>query len=391
MLRAAGRCHLARFDRQAPARCQSRILLGLLHQARNTRFGREHDFRRIRSVEDFRRLVPLCTRADLWGQYWQPVYPHLAGATWPGEEPRPSGSGGDEYRSLTVAALTSCRREALRTAFALAAHVQPRTPLLSGVVLLPGEEGPSSVWERGNLIERLPALVRPYAKLGEDALAERCAHLPVTCLIGTAEHLVPLVEHVKQVRGKRCVRDVWPGLSAILFTRRSPAATAPRLRAVAEGVPLLEMAGRAEGPIAVEDPRHGLMRLLFDHGVYFEFVPPAEVGEPRCPRYGIDEIELGVPYELAVSSPAGLWACRIGRTVCLERRDPPLLRFVEAAKEAPVADPLGSPAAKRRTRRTDLMLPTLLEAELHPQNDGSPAAPPGSSSHSPWSILADRG
>jgi hypothetical protein len=380
MLRAAGRCHLARFDRQAPARCQPRILLGLLHQAQNTRFGREHDFRRIRSVEDFRRLVPLCSRAELWHQYWQPVYPHLAGATWPGPLTNGHAEADESFRPDPPSALQAAHREALRTSLALVAHVQPRTPLLSGVVLLPGEEGPSSVWERDTLIERLPALVRPYARLGEDALAERCAHLPVTCLIGTAEHLLPLLANVKQVRGKRCVRDVWPGLSAILFTRRSQAATAPQLRAEVEGVPQLEMAGRAEGPIAVEDPRHGLMRLLFDHGVYFEFVPPAEAGEPRCPRYGIDEIEVGVPYELAVSSPAGLWACRVGRTVCLERRNPPLVRFIEP----PVAE-------KRRTRRTDLMLPTLPDAELHPQNGGSPAAPPESSSHSPWSILADRG
>jgi hypothetical protein len=391
LFRASSHRHLARFDRQAPARCQTRILLGLLHQAQNTRFGREHDFRRIRTIDDFRRLVPLCTRADLWRQYWQPVYPHLAGTTWPGEEDKVTRRQGDkvtEDSPLTLSpchlvTLSSCHREALRTAFALVAHVRPRTPLLSGAVCLPGDEGPSSVWERGNLIERLPALVRPFALLGDETLVERWAHLPVTCLIGTAECLLPLLESVKQARGKRSLRDVWSGLSAILFTHRSPAAAA-QLRAEAEDVLLLEMAGRAEGPIAVEDPRHGLMRLLFDHGVFFEFVPLDRTSEPHCPRYGIEEIELGVPYELVLSSPAGLWACRIGRTVCLERRDPPLVRFLEPAAQTSVA-------GKRRSRRTDLILPTLPEAELHPQNGGSPAAPSGSSFHSPWSTLVDRG
>ncbi len=71
--RAASRRHLARFDRLAPVRCQTRLLLGLIHQAQPTRFGRDHDFRRIRTVADFRRLVPLCTRADLWRQYGQPA------------------------------------------------------------------------------------------------------------------------------------------------------------------------------------------------------------------------------------------------------------------------------------------------------------------------------
>jgi hypothetical protein len=240
------------------------------------------------------------------------------------------------------------------------------------------------VWEQSTLIERVPALVRPFVKLGEDALPERCAHLPVTCLVGTVEHLLPLLENVRQFRGKSSLKDVWPNLCAILYTRRSPAAPVTQLRAETEGVLLLEMAGRAEGPIAVEDPRHGLMQLLFDHGVFFEFIPRAAASEPFCPRLGIDEIELGVPYELVLTSPAGLWACRIGRTVCLERRDPPLVRFVNPIPPAAVEE-------KRRTRRTDLILPALPEAGLHPQSDGNPAAPPGSSFHTPWSILADRG
>lgn len=357
LLRAGGRRHLARFDRQTAARCQSRILLGLLHQAQTTRFGLDHDFRRIRGIADFRRLVPLTTRADLWRQYWQPVYPHLAGATWP----KPG-------RSLQAA-----HRDALRTALALVADAQPRTPLLAGEMLFLGDEGPSSQMRRDNLPERLPALARPYARTTAERPAEYWAERSITCLAGSVERLVPLLERVKQVRGKDCLLDVWPGLTAILYTRRTQGAPVDRLRAEAEGVSQLEMVGRAEGPIAVDDPRYGLPRLLHDHGVYFEFVPPGQASELRCPRFGIDEVEVGVPYELAVTSPAGLWACRIGRIVCLERRDPPLVRFLDPQPAKPVD--------------TRITLP--LHAP-HPQIGGSPAAPPESSFHSPWSARVDR-
>ena len=60
------------FDQLDPARAQLRVLRGLLHQARNTRFGVDHDFRRIRTADDYRRLVPLTTRTDLWRDYWEP-------------------------------------------------------------------------------------------------------------------------------------------------------------------------------------------------------------------------------------------------------------------------------------------------------------------------------
>ncbi|MGH7170107.1 MAG: GH3 family domain-containing protein [Gemmataceae bacterium] len=368
LLISAGRRHLAQFDRCAPAPCQRRILLGLLHQAQATRFGRDHDFRRIRSVADYRRLVPLWTRAELWRDYWEPVYPHLAGATWPDEG----------YSSLTPRLLSSCHRSALRTALALAVHVRPRLRLLTGTLLFVSDEGPSRHTDPLSVAERLPALIRPYTQSSAEPQAEHWADLPVTGLIGPAERLLHLLEQIKQARGKRHVRDVWPTLSAILYTRHPSAAPAGRLRGeVGEDVVLLEMAGRVEGPLAVEDPRFGSLRLLFDHGIYFEFVPPDALNEPRCPRFDIEDIELGVPYELAVTSPAGLWACRIGRTVCLQRRDPPLLRFVEPTAPKPIETRICRPS-----RRTDLVLSTPLPAP-HPQSDGIPAALPENSCHSP--------
>jgi hypothetical protein len=368
---AAGRRHLARLDRLAPAHCQKRILLGLVHGALATRFGRDHDFRRIRSIADYRRLVPLSKRADLWREYWQPASPPLGGTAWPG----------------LSAAVQSAHRSALHTAFALVANLRPRARLLSGTLLALGDEGPSSRAEDTFLSEHLPALARPYSVPCIEIEAERFAHLPVTGLIGPAERILMLLERIKQLRGKRSLGDIWPQLSAILYTRRLSDRPAARLRGEAgEPVLLLEMIGLTEGLIAVEDPRYGLFRLLFDHGVYFEFVPPAQADEPRCPRLGIEEIEVGVPYELALTSPAGLWACRLGRTVCLERRDPLLVRFVETAIHKPTAAEVRHPE-----RRTDLVLPTEPLPELHPQSADSPAALPESSFHSPWSILADRG
>jgi len=59
-LRRHARQLLVEFDRQDPIRSQKRILRGLVHRAHSTPFGRDHDFRRIRTAADFRRLVALC-------------------------------------------------------------------------------------------------------------------------------------------------------------------------------------------------------------------------------------------------------------------------------------------------------------------------------------------
>jgi hypothetical protein len=368
---AHSRRHLARFDQLAPARCQARILLGLIHQARGTRFGRDHDFRRVRSVADFRRLVPLCTPGDLWRAYHQPAGSDLGGTTWPGPVLSLASANGRPRPLVLSAALQAARRAAWTTALALVHHHRPRSPVFTGRMLLLGDSVSTA---------DLPKALRPYALCPPTApgvslrpLAERAAGLPLTLLAGPAELLVPLLEQVKRAAGQYDIGRVWPGLAAVLYTLRSPAANADRLRnVVGEGPLLLETAFRPEGPLAVEDPRRDGLRLLPDHGLFFEFVPVEEANQPHARRFGLEEAEPGALYELALTTPAGLWACRVGLTVRVERQGPPLVRFVEVVP------------ARSDERFTTLPAP-------RPQSADSPAAPPENFVRSPWSVPADRG
>jgi hypothetical protein len=377
VFRASSRLHLARFDQSAPARCQVRILLGLLHQAQRTPFGREHDFRRIRTVTDYRRLVPIA------------------------ESPRGAG---------LPAALHASHRAGLRTTLALAGHARPRAPLFAGPLLLLHEEASGM---------RVPALVRPYTLAAgaadPAAVARRCAAEAVTCLAGPAERLVSLLEQLRALTGKGA-GEVWPGLTTVLYSSASAGTTQELRAALGPGVRMLEMVWGPEGMLAVEDPRYGCLRLLHDHGLYFEFLPLPSLALQACGpslarracgpsltrracgpsltrranssgealRLGLDEAEVGVPYELALTSPAGWWSCRTGRTLCLERRDPPLVRFLQT----PVPAAAVHEAARPRGDKAALTFPVQ---PPHRQSAGTAAALPESFAHSPWSALAGRG
>jgi hypothetical protein len=394
VFRAQARWHLARFDDVAAARCQGRILLSLLRDAQGTRFGRDHDFRRIRTVEDFRRLVPLCSRADLWRRYGQDTFHHLTGLPSP--------------------ALLAAHRAALRTALAHVVHARPRARLLSGVVLALRTDGrglPS--WLRPYLVHE-PGCDRPanevgrapFLTTGEDELresAKRVVGQNVTCLLGSPRQLAALIEQVRQVSGRERLREVWPGLTAVLTVTGADGSSADSearaqrlirgaLRDVSadrggESAVVLEVALCLDGPVAVEDPRHGTLRLLPDHGVFFEFVPVVTGPTSRPERLCLDQVEAGRPYELVLTSPAGAWACRTGRVVVFERTEPPLVRFTDPVPQpalVPTQDPSPVSLGTRSGERGSIPLP-------HQQNGGIPATPPEKFVRNPWLIPVDRG
>jgi hypothetical protein len=356
LLHARCRRHLADLDRLQPERCQARMLLGLVHRARSTPFGREHDFSRIRTPDDFRRLVPLRT---------------------------PEESDGMAFPDATRA-LNGAHRAAHLTALASVLRVRPQTTFCAGAVAFLGEATsgtPQSPWQ-------VPRLLRPYA-IHEPMLADVArltARSAATCLAGSLSGLLKLIAEVKRHTRLDRVAEVWPNLAATLWTRQPSDPSAALLREeVGEGVVMLEMVSRFGSPIGTEDPETGLLRWLPNHGVYCEFIPAAQAHQVQPERWTFDGVEAGADYELVVTSPVGLWACRTGEIVRFERRDVPLFRFtgerVEIIKPAPVAIPTAEVSVGHHP-------PTQAP---HRRSAGIPATPPGMFVHSPWSAHADRG
>jgi hypothetical protein len=361
-------------DRLDAADEQRRTLLRLVRHARGTRFGREHDFGRVRTVADYQRRVPLRDYDAFWQAYWRPAFPRLGDATWPGLIPYfalSSGttSGTTKYVPVSREMLASNRRAALTT-LALFLAARPGTPLFRGRIFflggstdlqelpiadcrLPIEGGnhQSSIINRQSKIlagdlsgiaaRELSAFLRPYTFPPLDLalmrdwdrkmqlLAERSAALPITAVSGVPSWLLVLFERLRQITGRERLIDTWPALRLVVHggTRFDPYRALFRQVIGSDEVHFLEVYPASEGFVATEDPRHGLLRLLPDHGVFFEFVPAAELAAPSPARHTVGEVVPGVPYAVVLTTCAGLWSYVLGDTVCFERRDPPLLRF----------------------------------------------------------------
>jgi hypothetical protein len=340
-------------DRLDAAVEQRRTLLRLVRHARHTRFGREHDFHSMRTVADYQRRVPLRDYEAFWQTYWRPAFPQLCDVTWPGLIPYfalSSGttSGATKYVPVSRQML-ACYRTSARTTLALFLAAHPGTPLFGGRLfvlggstdLTPLADGVLAGDASGIMARELPPLFRPFAFPPLDLalmrdwdrklqlLAERAAALPITAVCGVPSWLLVLFERLRLITGRERLCDIWPTLRLVIHggTRFDPYRALFRQVVGSNDVHFLDVYPASEGQVATEDPRHGLLRLLPDHGVFFEFVPVAELHSAAPARHIVGEVVPGVQYAVVMTTCAGLWSYVLGDTVCFERRDPPLLRF----------------------------------------------------------------
>src|SRR5262249_59717446 len=118
-----------------------------------------------------------------------------------------------------------------------------------------------------------------------DRLAMQSARLPVTLVSGVPSWLLVLFERLRQLTGRERIAEVWPTLRVVVHggTRFDPYRGLFR-RLVGDGVHFLETYPASEGFVAAEDPRHGLLRLIPDHAVFFDSIPVRQLHSATPPR-----------------------------------------------------------------------------------------------------------
>ena len=98
--------------------------------------------------------------------------------------------------------------------------------------------------------------------------------------------------------GKSTIVEVWPKLEVVVHggVKFDPYREAFRSIVGSPGVRMLETYACSEAFVAFGDPRTELLRLLFDHGVFYEFVPASELDSTSPTRHWLGNVEPGVNY-----------------------------------------------------------------------------------------------
>lgn len=351
-LKIYARLRLRQLAHENVVESQRRILRKLLAKARDTRFGREHGFSSIDTVEAYQARVPLRQHEDFWRDYWKDSFPRMENVTWPGLCPYFALSSGtttgtNKYIPMTRE-LMHANSNAVGDLFVHHYNNVARDRVFFGKIFLLGGStdikmeapGVGSGDMSGIEAKEAPFYARPWlwpppelALIADweekiERLARAAVDEDIRAIIALPNWLLVFVERLFELRpGARTLNDIFPNLEVIFHGGMSFAPYRQRFRELLSGragTETRELYAASEGFFASADRGDGEgLRMMTNSGIFYEFVPKAELTSPHPTRHWIGNVVPDVEYALVLTSCAGHWSYIIGDTVRFVDTRPP--------------------------------------------------------------------
>jgi hypothetical protein len=328
---------------------QHQVLEHLLEEGRKTEYGRNHLLNNTQTYDQYARNVPVNTYEELKGDIDRMRHGEDS-VLWPGRVKwyaKSSGTTNDKSKFIPVSydGLQHIHYQGGRDVVALYLRDHPDSRIFDGKSLILGGSHAANYNLPGSLVGDLSAIlienINPLANLARvprkttallsdfelkrDRIAHECLHQNVTTLSGVPSWMLSVLVRVMEVSGKQHLEEVWPNLEVfwhggIAFTpyrsQYEELITSPRMH-------YMETYNASEGFFGIQDdPADPSMLLMLDYGVFYEFIPVAEVGTANPTVVPLSGVEVGVNYAMVITTSCGLWRYMIGDTVSFTNKNP---------------------------------------------------------------------
>lgn len=317
---------------------QDEIFQNLISKAKDTVFGKDHDFHQIKTYDDFKNNVPIRDYEGL-KLYIEKIKEGKRSVLWPGVPmyfAKTSGTtSGVKYIPLTKDSLPNhfgTARNALFNYYGktgkgsffdgkliflsgspeLEKTGNILTGRLSGIV---NHQVPS--WLRTN---QLPGYQTNCIEDWEDkveAIVDETLGADMRLISGIPPWVQMYYERLLDRSGKKHIKDLFPNYSMFVYGGVNFEPYRASLEElVGKRLDSVETYPASEGFIAFQDSQNekGLL-LNTNSGIFFEFIPTSEYGSENQTRLNLSQIETGVNYVLIINNNAGLWGYNIGDTI----------------------------------------------------------------------------
>jgi len=316
---------------------QQAIFNQLIKSAVQTEFGKEHNFKDIKSHEDYVKQVPIRDYED-----FKPYIEHIKKGTqnvlWKGKPiyfAKTSGTtSGVKYIPITKDSIPNHIDTARNALLCYMANSGNSNFANGKMIFLSGSPELERVADiptgrlSGIVNHHIPKYLRSNqlpsyetnciedweTKL--DKIIEETIDQDMRLISGIPPWVQMYFDKLTERTGKK-IKDIFPNFSVLVQGGVNFEPYKAKLfESIGKEIDTIELFPASEGFFAFQD-RAGEEGMLLNtnSGIFFEFVPSTEIFHENPTRLTINNIKLNENYVLIVSSNAGLWAYNTGDTV----------------------------------------------------------------------------
>ncbi|MDN3204278.1 GH3 auxin-responsive promoter family protein [Algoriphagus sediminis] len=392
-----------------PHEAQKEIFDELIEAGKKTKFGKSHDFKNIKSYQDFVDRVPI--------HDYESMKPYID-QTMAGEQrviwntdiewfAKSSGttSSRSKYIPVSTESLEECHYKGGKDLVSVYVKNNPDTKMFSGKNLAIGGSleknplNPQGTAKAGDIsavimqnlpiwaqIIRTPSLnvalmdewEAKIEKLARDTMDEN-----VITITGVPTWTIVLLQKILELKKADNILQVWPNLEVFFH---GAVAFGPYRSVFEKLIPsskmrYMETYNASEGFFGLQDqPDSDELLLMLDYGVFFEFIP-MEDWEKEDPKVvSLKGVEVDKNYALLITTNGGLWRYKIGDTIKFTSTDPYRFRisgrtkhFINAFGEEVIVEN-AERAIQKAADQTSASISNFTAAPVYFDRDGSKGA-----------------
>lgn len=316
---------------------QKKIFRELLKTGKQTDFGKEHRLADVSTHEEYRNAVPI-RDYEKFKHYIDQVKEGRHNVLWKGQPiyfAKTSGTtSGVKYIPISSESISNhinSARNALLCYIAESGNhlfTNGKMIFLSGSPELERVGGVPTGRLSGIVNHHIPSYLRKNqlptyetnciedweTKL--DNIVSETKNEDMTLISGIPPWIQMYFDRLNQVTGKK-IKDIFPNFNVMVHGGVNFEPYKAKLfDSIGRPVDTIETFPASEGFFAFQDSRteEGLL-LNTDSGIFYEFVPAAEIFNDSPTRLPLQEVKVGEQYAMIINSNAGLWGYNLGDTV----------------------------------------------------------------------------
>ena len=316
---------------------QQSIFNTLIKVGTKTTFGKDHNFSTIKTYEDFVQQVPIRDYEQL-KPYIEKIKEGKHNILWKGKPiyfAKTSGTtSGVKYIPITKDSIPNHINTARNALLCYMAETG-NTKFADGkLIFLSG----SPVLERigdiptGRLSGIVNHHVPKYLRANQlpsyttncieeweeklDKIVEETLDKNMTLISGIPPWMQMYFDRLEEKSGKK-IGELFPNFNVMVQGGVNFEPYKAKLEeSIGRKIDCIELFPASEGFFAFQDSQTAQGLLLNTHsGIFFEFVPAAEIFNEKPTRLTLKDVQVGENYALIINSNAGLWGYNIGDTV----------------------------------------------------------------------------